>query len=77
MNPRLVLKALILLMLVPALICLLLPDSIAPSYTRIMFPLILLVSGILAMRVSTIYTNWLRNAFVFLSLFLFLMIFVE
>jgi len=77
MNPRLVLKALILLMLVPALICLLLPDSIARSYTQIMYPLILLVSGILAMRVSTIYTNWLRNAFVFLSLFLFLMIFVE
>jgi hypothetical protein len=75
MNPRLVLKALILLMLVPALICLLLPDSIARSYTQIMFPLILLVSGILAMRVSTIYTNWLRNAFVFLSLFLFFMIF--
>jgi len=75
MNPRSFLKALILLMLVPALLCLLLPDSIARSYTRIMYPLILLLSGILAMRVSTIYTNWLRNAFVFLSLFLVLMIF--
>lgn len=75
MNPRLVLKALILLMLVPALLCLLLPDSIAPRYTQLMFPLILLLSGILAIRVATIYTNGLRNAFVFLSLFLFLMIF--
>jgi hypothetical protein len=75
MNPRSFLKALILLMLVPALLCVLLPDSIARSYTRIMYPLILLLGGVLAMRVSTIYTNWLRNAFVFLSLFLFFTIF--
>lgn len=74
MDPRLFLKALILLMLVPALLCLLLPDSIAPRYTQLMFPLILLLSGILAIRVATIYTNGLRKAFVFLSLFLFLMI---
>jgi hypothetical protein len=75
MNPRSFLKALILLMLIPAAICLILPDTIARSYTRLVFPLVLLAGAVLAMRVSSIYKTTLRKAFVFLSLFLFLMIF--
>ena len=75
MNPRVFLKAMILLMLIPSGICLLLPDTIAGSYTRIMYPLVLILGAVLSMRVAAIYKNWLRNAFIFLSLFLFLMIF--
>jgi hypothetical protein len=38
-------------------------------------PLVLIPGAVLSMRVAAIYKNWLRNAFIFLSLFLFLMIF--
>jgi len=70
MNPRLFLKIMILFMLVPSLICLLLPDPIASGYTRIMFPSVLLISAFFSMRIASIYQRWLRKAFVFLSLFL-------
>jgi hypothetical protein len=75
MNPRMFLKAMILLMLIPSGICLFLPDTIAGSYTRIMYPLVLILGAVFSIRVAAIYKNWLRNAFIFLSLFLFLMIF--
>jgi hypothetical protein len=75
MNPRLFLKAMILLMLFPSLICLFLPDTIASGYTTIMFPFCLLIGSILSIRVAAIYQKWLRKAFIFLSLFLFFMIF--
>jgi len=65
----------ILLMLLPSLIILFLPDKIASEYTRIMFPLVLLIGALLSIGVASIYKNWLRKAFIFLSLFLFLMIF--
>jgi len=63
------------LMLVPAFICLFLPDTLAHEYTRVMYPGILVIGAALSLRVAFIYTNWLRNAFIFLALFLFLMVF--
>jgi len=77
MNPRLILKVLIVLMLFPALICLFLPGTIANSYTKIMHPLALLIGGLLSLRVASIYKNWLRKMFIFLSLFLFFMMLVN
>jgi hypothetical protein len=77
MNPRLILKVLIALMLFPALICLFLPGTIATSYTKIMHPLALLIGGLLSLRVASIYKNWLRKMFIFLSLFLFFMMLVS
>jgi hypothetical protein len=59
-------------MLFPALICLFLPGTIATSYTKIMHPLALLIGGLLSLRVASIYKNWLRKMFIFLSLFLIL-----
>jgi len=75
MNPRLFLKVMLVLMLVPAFICLFLPDTLAHEYTRVMYPGILVIGAALSLRVAFIYTNWLRNAFIFLALFLFLMVF--
>ena len=63
----------IVLMLPPALICLILPGTIGSSYTKIMHPLALLIGGLLSLRVAAIYKNWLRKMFIFLSLFLFFM----
>lgn len=74
MDPRSFLKVTILLMLIPALICLFLPPgTIANSYTTIMHPLALLIGALLSLRVASIYKSWLRRAFIFLSLFLFFM----
>ncbi len=75
MNPRLFLK--VMLMLVPAVICLFLPDTLAHEYTRVMYPAILVIGAALSLRVAFIYTNWLRKAFIFLALFLFLMVFTH
>ena len=75
MNPRLFLK--VMLMLVPAAICLFLPDTLAHEYTRVMYPAILVIGAALSLRVAFIYTNWLRKAFIFLALFLFLMVFTH
>ncbi|KAF5435121.1 hypothetical protein C5S35_12015 [Candidatus Methanophagaceae archaeon] len=73
MNPRSFLKVMILLMLFPSLICLFLPDTIASVYTKTMLPLCLLIGSVLSLRVASMYKKWLRNAFIFLALFLFLM----
>jgi hypothetical protein len=73
MNPRLFLKVMILFMVVFALICLILPVTIASGYTRVMHPLALLIGAVLSQRVASIYQSELRKAFIFLSLFLFLM----
>lgn len=73
MNPRSVLKVLIILVLGVAFISLILPRSIADDYTKIMHPLALLSGAILALRVALIYQGELRRVFLFLSLFLFLM----
>ena len=62
-------------MLIPSLIILFLPDTIARGYTQLMSPVILLLGALRAMRVAMTYTKWLRKAFIFLSLFLFFMIF--
>jgi hypothetical protein len=75
MNPRLFLKVMLVLMLVPAGIALFLPDALAHEYTRVMYPVILVIGAALSLRVAFIYTNWLRKAFIFLALFLFLMVF--
>ena len=75
MNPRLLLKAMVSLMLIPSLVCLFLPDTIARSYTKIMFPLVLLIGAVLSIKVASNYKKWLRKAFIFLSLFsLFMML---
>ena len=73
MNPRTFLKVMILLMLVPSLICLFLPDTITSSYTKIMIPLALLIGAVLAIWVASMYKKELQKAFIFLALFLFLM----
>jgi hypothetical protein len=73
MNPRSFLKAAVLLMLFPALICLFLPDTIAIGYTKIMHPLSLLIGSILSLRAASMYKNWLQKSFLFLALFLFLL----
>ena len=75
MDPRLFLNVMVSLMLIPSLICLFLPDTIAHVYTELMFPLVLLIGAILSIKVASIYKKWLRKAFIFLSLFLFFMIF--
>jgi len=77
MNPRSFLKAMLLLMLFPSLVCLFLPGTIAHEYTEIMFPLVLLIGAVLSIRVASIYKKWLRKAFIFLSLFLFFTIFAH
>jgi hypothetical protein len=77
MNPRSFLKMMILLMLIPSFICLFLPDTIAPEYTEIMLPLALLIGAVLSIRVALTYKEWLRKAFLFLSLFLFLMMLTQ
>lgn len=73
MNPRSFLKVMILLMLFPSLICLLLPDTIASGYIKIMHPLSLLIGSILSFRVAAMYKKWLQKSFFFLALFLFFM----
>jgi len=73
MNPRVVLKVMIVLVLLSALFCLSLPAPFASTYTKIMHPLALLIGALLSQRVASIYKNWLRKAFIFLSLFLFFM----
>nr|QNO52646.1 hypothetical protein CKMLAADM_00011 [Methanosarcinales archaeon ANME-1 ERB6] len=73
MNPRSFLKAMILLMLFPSLICLLLPDTIASIYTKIMLPLPLLIGFVLSLRIASMYKKWLQKSFFFLSLFLLFM----
>lgn len=60
-------------MLLPSLICLFLPDTIAGGYTQMMFPIVLLISAFLSMMIASTYQKGLRNAFFFLSLFLFFM----
>lgn len=73
MNPRLFLTVMVSVMLIPSLICLFLPDTIAPLYTEILFPLVLFIGALLALIVASSYKKWLRKAFIFLSLFLFFM----
>lgn len=73
MNPRLFLKVMVLIMLIPSFICLFLPDTIANEYVKILSPLCLLIGSILSLRVASIYKNWLWNSFFFLALFLFFM----
>jgi len=73
MNPRLFLKVMVSLMLIPSFICLFLPDTIAGEYVKILSPLCLLIGSILSLRVASIYKNWLWKSFVFLALFLFFM----
>lgn len=73
MNPRLFLKVMILFMVVFALICLILPVTIASGYTKVMHPLALLIGAVLSQRVASIYQSELRKAFTFLSLFLLFM----
>ena len=64
-------------MLLPSLICLFLPDTIASYYTRLMYPATLFIAAFFSMRIASIYQKWLRKAFVFLSLFLSLMMLAQ
>lgn len=73
MNPRSLLKLMIFLMLFPSLICLYLPDTIASVYTKIMFPLCLLIGSVLSLKVASMYKKWLQKSFFFLSFFLLFM----
>jgi hypothetical protein len=73
MNPRLFLKVMVSLMLIPSFICLFLPDTIAGEYVKILSPLCLLIGSMFSLRVASIYKNWLWNSFFFLALFLFFM----
>jgi hypothetical protein len=72
MSPTRFLKITLPSILIPALIVLILPAGVWPTYVDIMQPLALFIGSFLALYVSFAYRKQLRVAFIFLSAFLFI-----
>ncbi len=72
MSHTLFLKIAFPVIAIPALIVLILPAKVMPTYVDVVESLSLLMGSLLALHVSFIYRKQLRAAFVFLSAFLFI-----